>query len=78
MNPPDIFIEEWLEAERQLGPIGIGLQPDGSVTPEQYADMRNLPLHRAQRILRSMVRSGLARRERWGRYHVYWLIHEKA
>jgi predicted transcriptional regulator len=47
-------------------------QPDGSVSIEQFAKMRNITDSKSERLLRDLSNAGLARREKWGRKWVYW------
>ena len=73
---PEITMKDWLEAEelyrsqRNAPPP----QPKGSVTVKQFAELTGYMGTQGARTLREMVKSGMARREKWnGSSYVYFL-----
>jgi hypothetical protein len=77
----NISVSEWLEAEARMRGVRTQPQPVGSVTTEQYAQIRGICKKHAQAILRSLYLAEEARRENWRSggavKMVYWLVKKK-
>jgi hypothetical protein len=77
----NISVSEWMEAEARVRGARTQPQPGGSVTTEQYAQIRGICKKHAQAILRSLFMAGEARRENWRSggavKMVYWLVKKK-
>ena len=77
---PDITMKDWLDAEAQyqaqckVKPP----QPKGSITVEQFAEMKGIKYSRARSILCEMMESGAVSRKSWyGSRWVYVLQKKK-
>lgn len=73
-------LPDWLEAEEESK--NNEPQPEGSITVEQYAELRGCSVIRARVILSELRQKGLARSEKWatgrsGTRNVYWLKPKK-
>lgn len=71
-------LKQWLKAEADIRQKPIP-QPKGSLTVEQFAELRGLSPSRSQSILGRLCTHGKARSERWvnglnGCRKVYWLV----
>jgi hypothetical protein len=78
----NISVGEWLEAEARMRGAQYQTKPAGSITTEEYAQMRGISNKHAQAILRSLFMAGEAKREKWksgagALKMVYWLVKKK-
>jgi hypothetical protein len=78
----NISVSEWLEAEARMRGAQYQTKPAGSITTEEYAQMRGISNKHAQAILRSLFMAGEAKREKWksgagALKMVYWLVKKK-
>ncbi len=62
---PTITMNDWLKAEEQVKTAAAKPRPIGSITPQEYAEVRGCGAANAQKLLRDMVIAGLATREKW-------------
>lgn len=70
MNKKDKNI--WQQIESTFRKKDLTPQPKGSITTEQFAQMRGISSSHAKCLLREMYSAGLATRDRWGIKLVYW------
>jgi hypothetical protein len=78
----NISVSEWMEAEARMTRDQSRPRPAGSITVQEYAQMRGVTRSHARVILQSLCMAGEARVEKWlpGRKPptmVYWLIKKK-
>lgn len=47
-------------------------QPEGTITPRQYSEAKNVTMSSAQEKLLRLYRAGKMQRQKWRNTHIYW------
>lgn len=64
---PELTMNDWLEAEREMKRAAQQPRPPGSITPDEYAAIRGVGRANAQKILKEMCECDPPRatRQKW-------------